>query len=502
MVQKFLKKQGSFFFTAFVLLWNINLQAEEPTTNDSDYYSTELFSEDDFSNFEKDIYFPQNENNFNVEKNYSEALEISEIGYPSTNLEAKKRLIQNLRVHFDHIPSLILMANLILNDVENKVSPWEDLQKALILANRVLDKEPNNPKIYILISRIFLILGNEEISNATLKKIQDVYPNETYFKTMEIFKKYSGNPEKIVENYFDLVQAEGFSKELIQQLLILIDYLQNPELKMKYLILIPEKQQDKFVWDKIARVFMEQKKYKESQKSFQKSIDLGDQVDSKLGLAVLSYQHFNKAEVSKKLLLEVLQYFEEKKFFPIHFYSLVYGHLSLVYSKLHDKENFKKSIERLAYYESISHEELEPTVLLEYKNEKKENQLVYFYQKCLEYDPFFAEGYVKLFELYSLNHQYDLAYEKISQGILLDPKNFELYTKRAYFSYEQEEYQSSLKDFQKALELKPENAEIIYNIACVLNLLGKKEESRQQLKLALQIDESLKERMELDEDLK
>jgi Flp pilus assembly protein TadD len=55
---------------------------------------------------------------------------------------------------------------------------------------------------------------------------------------------------------------------------------------------------------------------------------------------------------------------------------------------------------------------------------------------------------------------------------------------------------------EQALEIHPDNASLLFNLACYIALVGRTEEARQYLRRAIELDEKLKSEAIADDDLK
>ena len=60
----------------------------------------------------------------------------------------------------------------------------------------------------------------------------------------------------------------------------------------------------------------------------------------------------------------------------------------------------------------------------------------------------------------------------------------------------------ALKASEKAIELKPDNENALYNNACINSLKGNKEKVLSVLKRAIELDKSYKEKAKKDKDFK
>jgi tetratricopeptide (TPR) repeat protein len=65
---------------------------------------------------------------------------------------------------------------------------------------------------------------------------------------------------------------------------------------------------------------------------------------------------------------------------------------------------------------------------------------------------------------------------------------------------EQAEYQQAVSAFHRALEVKPDDAETLYNLACLFSLWARADEALAYLERAIAGDEKLRAKARGDED--
>lgn len=400
-----------------------------------------------FSDFQNDIYFPAAVQDKDVDNIYAEAAELALFQEPKTRAVAQGLLIKNLQSQYDHLPSLLLLADMMITNVDHDPQTFPKLQSAITLINHVLEKDPKNLQAQQHILRIFSLLGYS-IDDST---------KMTSTKTANTF----------------LHEKEACC-------------------------ITP----DHIFWAQKGESLFQNGQIQKSKQAFEKSIALGNHINGKLGLGVLEYKKRNHPKRAQKLFTDLIHYFDGKKYFPAQFYAIVYSHLSLVYLKLKDQNNFQDTLKKLAYFEALSEEKYTPSLVFEYRSLHQEKFLIGYLQECLKHDPFYAAGYADLADIYIDQGQWDKALERIDQSVLLAPHNMEFLEKRGRLHYLKRDYGQALLDYQTALKIQPDKAENFYNLACVLNLLGKKEESQKNLEAALQRDESLRFVAKKDPDLK
>ena len=88
---------------------------------------------------------------------------------------------------------------------------------------------------------------------------------------------------------------------------------------------------------------------------------------------------------------------------------------------------------------------------------------------------------------------YDRALHDFNKAVELDPQDATAYLNRGLTYYNQGSYTPAMKDFDQAIRLDPDDAEAVYHKACVLALLGNDDAAVTWLTQSIQLDEAKRE---------
>lgn len=433
------------------------------------------------------------------QKLYNEAKAIIVNALPGEQILAEKTLIESIRENPNNIDAYIELAKLIQIEVASGYKPPYEIQKSIDLVSEAYELDPTRPKSCFAKADIFYYSGQYKIAEEIYIDTLTKYPNhvDSYIEKARIFAEK--NPQESLKNV-ELALSNGASTDDISQFAsIAITKMSKPEETGNALKNFALKHPDRWIWHRAALAFTNIKNYPEATKAFKKSIELGNDIESRLQFAVMQYSILNKYDLAIANLEKLLITLSNKKYISPSAYSLVYAHISLANFKNKNKESAslaalnsaKSSYDNKQFYNSLA---------LEYK---KINAL-YILEESLKYlikeEPDYLLAYTIYGELLRNYKKYNDSIEMYTNAIILDNSKDNIFADRAFSYYKNNDYLNALNDFDSALKLNPHTAIYIYNKACMQSLLGKKSEALESLKLALIEDKKLIELARYDSD--
>ncbi|KAB8033229.1 TPR end-of-group domain-containing protein [Fluviispira multicolorata] len=442
------------------------------------------------------------ENDLKVEsstKLYLAAKRIIVDSLPGEQIKAEKLLIESIRQNPKNINAYVALAKLIQAQVAQGNKYPQELHKSIMLINQAYEIDPDRPKTRFASADILFYTGQVKNAEDLYLDTLTRYPNhkDTFIEKTRIFSEK--NPQESIKSA-EFALKSGASTDDISQYVssAIIRSTKRDELGLT-LKNFAKKYPDRWIWHKAALAYANNRNYKEATYAFEKAISLGNDVESRLQLAVMQYtiESKNKKAIDNlNLLIKILG---EKEYISTSAYSLVYAHLSLAYFRDKKKEeaaiaatySAKSSGESKQFYKSLV-------------SEYKKINALYILDDSLNYlmreEPSFELPYVVFAEINRNNKKYSNAIEMYDKAISLEPKRDDLFAERAITYYKSSSYDNALEDFDSALKLRPHTAIYIYNKACMLALLGKKSEALKMLKLAFMEDKKLIELARVDAD--
>ena len=432
-------------------------------------------------------------------KLYKEAKAIIVNALPGEQIKAEKILIESIRQNPKNVDAYIELSKLIQMEVAQGYRHPFELQKSIELITQAYELDPNRPKTCFAKADILYYSGQskaaEEIYIETLSKYPD--HRDSYIEKARIFS--DRNPQESLKN-IELALRNGATTDDISQFATTaIVRSTKPEDTGNALKEFAKKHPDRWIWHKAALAYANIKNYNEASKAFEKAISLGNDIESRLQLAVMQYSFQNKNTLAIENLEKLLATLSKRKYIAPSAFSLVYAHISMANFKNNNKEDASTA----AIYSAetgYDNKQFYTSLVSEYK---KLNAL-YILEGSLKYlikeEPDYLLSYSIYGELYRNNKKYDDSIEMYSKALALDDTKDDLFAERAISYYKNTDYLKALNDFDSALKLRPHTAIYIYNKACMLALLGKKSEALQNLKLALIEDKKLIELARFDSD--
>ncbi|WP_186645123.1 tetratricopeptide repeat protein [Fluviispira vulneris] len=418
---------------------------------------------------------------------------------PGEQVKAEKLLIESIRQNPKNINAYVALAKLIQSQVAQGNKYPQELHKSITLINQAYEIDPERPKTRFASADILFYTGQVKSAEDLYLDTMTRFPNhrDTYIEKTRIYSEK--NPQESIRNAEAALKLGASTDDISQYLSSALIRSTKKEVLANKLKSYAQKYPDRWLWHKTALAYANNRNYKEATNAFEKAITLGNDVESRLQLAVMQYSIESKNKKAIENLNKLITILGEKEYISTTAYSLVYAHLSLAYFK--DKKNEEAALAATyAAKSSGESKQFYTSLVAEYK---KINAL-YILDNSLNYlikeEPSFELPYTVFAEINRNNKKYGTAIEMYDKAISLEPKRDDLFAERAITYYKSSSYENALEDFEAALKLRPHTAIYLYNKACMLALLGKKADALKTLKLAFIEDKKLIELARVDSD--
>ena len=239
-----------------------------------------------------------------------------------------------------------------------------------------------------------------------------------------------------------------------------------------------------------AVALAEQKDYKAAHAIYEKIYAKDPRmVESMINDGVLLYLHLARADAGRDLLERVIK----SQFVSASEGALpmALSHLGLIYLK---RKDFQAARERFvdAIVKSENHFEMVATVAQQYRKEGQPKALVDLVKEINQKLPGEAVFYALLGETFAeelKDQKQSLA--AFSDAVALEPERSDYYNGMGLAYYRMNDYNQALFLFSTATRVDPQDATARYNEACVLALIGRRDEALVSLKQALLLDPRL-----------
>lgn len=377
------------------------------------------------------------------------------------------------------------------------------LQKSLELAQQAILLSPESETGYIAVADILDIMGESEKSKLILKQINDQAIDKTW-RTDFLLTRLSAKeqlPAEILAKMMNVIDDPSSNRDIIVPFVIsVLDISYTSSLAIKE----AEKWHNKFPHSTfamyIASKYIELNEPKKAEMIYKDIIKkYPNLVEAQINLAIVAYSS-NKDYKSAIRILEKLNQLPSlsranKTLVEIH---LATALLTFTRDSLRAQNLFLKSLVNA----ENNQEFLVNFAINQYNQIGKFKELVSFLTVLAEEIPGTASLHALLGEIKF--HKLKNATSAIisyDNAIALDPTNSEHYDSVGLIYYSQGEYAKALIYFNNALLLNPNDPTANYNKACMLALLGRRDESLAFLKRALQLNPLLLQTAMFDTDL-
>lgn len=462
------------------------------------------------NNSPNDLVLQKNNNQFAYKKQQKSEIELAKKIFreakiilinalPGEQIKAEKLLIECIRLNPQNVDAYLELSKLIQLQVSQGTRHPYELQKSVELVTEAYELAPKRPKVLFAKADILYYSGQAKAAEQLYIETLNQYPDhlDSYIEKARIYAEKK--PNESIENAKLALQKGATTDDISQSVSIAFTKLYTPELAARMLNEFSEKYPDRWLWHKTALSYLTLKNYELATLAFEKAIMLGNDVESRLQLAVMQYSLQHKYKHSIDNLNKLLITLNKRTYINRTAYSLVYAHISMAHFK---NKNYADAATAAIYSSETAKENKQFFVSLisEYKKQNALFILENALKQLIKEQPEYLLAYSVFGELYRNQKKYEDSIEMYNKAIALDANKDDLYAERGISYYKNTDYASALNDFETALRIKPNTAIYIYNKACMLALLGKKSEALQNLKLALIEDKKLIELARFDSD--
>ena len=343
---------------------------------------------------------------------------------PGEGVQAEKFLIQCVRTNPKYIEPILELAKLVEQQVSFGERPVFAIHKSIALVSQAYHLDPNNPKVRYVMAHLLGTIGQYEEAQNFYEKTMEEFPNskETLIEKARLIGKQ--NPDEALRLITESVKLGTNSDDVIEVILNSIRFKNNTNSYSQDLSIAADQFKNRWLFHKLGLIYIEEKKYAQAAQAFHRAIELGNNIESKLQLAILQYQYLKNFKASILTFENLIQEMENKKYIPSSSHALVYSHYSLA---LYANNNIvgaakaalqvvEKSFEKRDYIQSL---------VYEYKSRKALTVLQPALELVTLNDPTFDLAYTSLGEIYNQRKNYAKALEVLDKVIILKHKNYD-----------------------------------------------------------------------------
>lgn len=378
------------------------------------------------------------------------------------------------------------------------------LKQASDLAQQAIDLAPKNGIGYVALADILDLMGN---ADRGLKLLDDaersgIEPNWRFYFTrarllsdeagtdkvlglLETALAFTDAERKIIVPYVvAILQAEAHGEELIKKLDGWNQRFASPLFDLTAAITLADLGKFGKAHDLYTKII---------------KADPGNK-EAKVNDAILLYRDLKEGAKATALFEQVLKDHPEDLSPSVR--AMITAHLGAAYFQRKMYEEADRNFVAAYNVERNNLGVLDFMTKI-FKEQKAHDRLATLLKKLNDQGPGTGVTYALLGETLSEHlSKHDDALMAFADAIILDPERSDYYNGMGLTYYRQKRYERALKLFVQATEVDPNDATARYNEACVLALMGRKDDAINTLAEALTLDPRLTATAEKDADFK
>lgn len=415
---------------------------------------------------------------------------------------AEQLLVDAIRVAPQNVDAFAELSRFVLWQVSMRYLRPHQLARAATLARHVKELAPERPLGNYLISEMMMALGQSKQGMDLFETTRAQMPDHPDTLAFEARFYSESDPDRSIRSAVKALRTGVPMDSLSPALAVAFEMhaKSNGTSLAESLKRFVQVYPDRWLWHRVAQAYNDDRNYAEARKAFSHAIKLGNDVESRLQLGILLYEHLSDPASAIETLTDLLGYLTHKERRRPMALALVRSHLAV--SELHLGNNENAS--RLASEVFLTTPENESTiasVIDEFEKKGKLEALEPGLLALVSTNPLLDFAHIILAQISTRKQAHRLAEEHLSNAIAVTPDRDDLYAARALARYQLKDFEFALADFERAIDMSPAQAAHHYNRACMLALLGRTDEAMKSLKEAILMDASFAELARTDSDL-
>ncbi len=412
---------------------------------------------------------------------------------PGSNGLIEKHIIGCMRVFPKDPEVYLLYSKLVSHEVNVGEKPTSKLKSALTLLGQAYSLDSKNPTILYTLAQTLRDYGENEESEQIFGNFMKEFPDHRLTLLEVAFQKLEKNSEESFlwfeqKNVASMLEADELSAYLIAY----VKKLPLDKIYYQKIENLTQKYQTSLFYDFVGKEFLKHADYIRSAYYFKKVLEIEDNIDVRLQLAVIQYKELGNTKAALTNFNDILNKLRGNSSFSSAVLSLVYAHQSVALASIHQNlasskaalEVEKRSFQDKTYWEAMIYELLALNKL--FVADLAIKQMI---KDC----PSYSLGFVVAGEMQSILKNYTTAINYYSDAINLDPKEDKYYSLRANAYVAQKKFDFALEDYSYASHVNPDEASHDFNKSSLLAKMGNYQESLNSLKKAIHKDKNYSE---------
>ena len=421
---------------------------------------------------------------------------------PEDRDHAAQLLVEAIRLTPDHVDAFSELARFTLWQVSMRFLKPYALSQSASLSRHVKELDPRRPLGTYLICEMMIALGQSKQALELFDRTRKEFPNHPDTFTFEARFFSETDPERSLASATKALAA-GVPMDTLSPAIsaALEESAQgNPEVLASKLRSFVTVYPDRWLWHRMAQSYKEGKQLDQAMHAYEKAIALGNQIESKLQLGIMLYEELSQPDRAVAMFDELLVSLKDKKRARPLALSLVHSHIAVAELTRANHQGAIKAAER-AFKASPEEVPMIASLMQEFERRNALDLLETALSQLALANPTLDFAHVILSQIATRKENHKLAEKHLTNAIAMNPERDELYASRALAHYAMKNFRQALADFEKAIEVSPEQGAHHYNRACMLTLLGRAEEALLSLKEAVVLDSGFAELARTDSDL-
>ena len=419
---------------------------------------------------------------------------------PEERNSAEAKLIEATRLCRSCPEAYAALSRIWLTDYTLGRAGISSLQKAATMAEIVKELSPESPAGEYLGVEVLLTIGRHSEAFKLYSGTKSAYPEHVETDAFEARLWSEVDPVRSLKAA-QTALSKGFPlQELSAWIGNAIFKSVGDEASGDALSKFAEVYPDRWLWHRAAMAYVEEKSLTKARHAFEKAIQLGNQLESELQLAIIEYQDLKMHESAVARLERLNTRVRSSNTLGPESLALVETHLAFAHLEANSMEKAQAHADA-AINLSVNNEARVNQIIDTFKSENKLSFIAPQLVKLVLSNPLLEEAHLALAIVATQSKNYGATVDHLSAAIALAPERDDLYSARGQALYLNTQYETALEDFEYAIKQKPDYAPYHYNKACLLSLLGRKSEAYESLKTALIINHELRVQAVDDTDL-
>lgn len=420
-------------------------------------------------------------------------------GIPGLRSQAEALLFEAIRIDPKAIDAYAALVRLMLWEVATGIRSPTELYNALELARQVRELDRKRPLGIYLTCETTFALGQPDLANELCESAQKMFPDHIDTAVFQARYLADKTPRKALRAAQKALEAGIHPDELSHAVATSFESFKGLKSQGESLRAFARVYPDRWLWHRAALAFLREMRWDDARDAFHTAIQHGNELESRLQLGILCDAALEDPACARAQFKHLLKAVEQQPALGNAAHAGIVAHSIRIFLKAGEADEAAK-LARHSIRKHVDNTLFIHTLVEAFVQAKAADKLVPAITDLAEANPKSDYAQRVLGRLALANGAIEKAIGHYSKTITLAPHDDTAYAARGQAYYTLKRYGDALLDFDRAIALRPDDAVHHYNRACMLAILGNKEESLTSLHNALVLDAKLANAAENDGD--